>query len=441
MNDRKAELPAAGDWDALLEEVCAFPLFSALFGRRSRRFGWGMEIPRGPLAFKSRRLPAPLDDFERSLLVAAGLGVSEWHFGIPFSTTEQGLCSYSARYTGRTAPSAAGIGNAELIYTQDDGTYFVSTRDAGGDGNWGTQALGSAAHLIATVGRRTRKLSSERVSLPRHGPHLSEHNTWNANVAGSTLFVPIANVSEQLLGFMFVILGAGYTIWDDFNGRPLGPVGRFLESGLLDRDKKYPYSYLEQYILTTCGVEIGIICQHIVLALQAIGLGGWLFTGISPFSLLGAMAASGIKGLGFRFATDPRWGVPNPLGLDGVYEAYCPPYHRDMRAAVDAFVALKYGSGGTYDPQTPGPFRDTPAMKSQAARPSAELIECVATVAEHIYSTYGKFPGTVPSIFARFYAQAQRLESEFYDRFFADGSYLETHARNIARWSVRGGNQ
>jgi len=80
-------------------------------------------------------------------------------------------------------------------------------------------------------------------------------------------------------------------------------------------------------------------------------------------------------------------------------------------------------------------------VKSQAARPSAELIECVATVAEHIYSTYGKFPGTVPSIFVRFYTQAQRLESEFYDRFFADGSYLETHARNVARWSVRGGNQ
>jgi hypothetical protein len=441
MIDRKAESPVAGDRDALLDEVCGFPLFSALFGRRSRRFGWGMEIPGGPLAFKSRRAPVPLDDFERSLLVAAGLGVSDWHFGIPFSTSERGLCSYSARYTGRTAPSAAGFGNAELIYTQDDGTYFVSTRDAGGEGNWGKQALGSAERLIAAVDRRTRRLSPRRVSLPRHGPHFSEHNTWNANVPGSTLFVPVANVSEQLLGFLFVVLGAGYTIWDDFNGRPLGPVERFLESGMLHRDKKYPYSYLEQYVLTTCAVEMGITCHNIVLALQAIGLGGWMFSGISPFSLLGAMAGSGIAGLGFRFATDPRWGVPNPLGLDGIYEAYCPPYHRDMRAAVDALVAFKYGPGGTYDPRTPGPFRDTAAVKSEAARPSTELIECVAAVAEHIHSTYGKFPGTVPSIFVRFYAQAQRLENEFYDRFFPDGSYLETHARNIARWSEPSGGR
>src|SRR5690606_849993 len=43
----------ADEWDRLLAEALRFPLFSALFGRRSRRFGWGMEIPRGPLAFRS----------------------------------------------------------------------------------------------------------------------------------------------------------------------------------------------------------------------------------------------------------------------------------------------------------------------------------------------------------------------------------------------------
>ncbi len=34
-----------------------FPLLRALFGRRARRFGLGMEIPSGPLAFKSSRDP------------------------------------------------------------------------------------------------------------------------------------------------------------------------------------------------------------------------------------------------------------------------------------------------------------------------------------------------------------------------------------------------
>lgn len=46
------------EWNALLKEASEFPLFSALYGRRSRRFGWGMEIPRGPLQFKSEKTPA-----------------------------------------------------------------------------------------------------------------------------------------------------------------------------------------------------------------------------------------------------------------------------------------------------------------------------------------------------------------------------------------------
>ena len=94
---------------------------SALFGRRSRRFGWGMEIPAGPMAYKSPLPPTPLDEFERSIVIAAGLGVSGWHHGIPYSGAQEGLCSYSVRYTGRTFPVAAGIGNTDMFYTQDDG--------------------------------------------------------------------------------------------------------------------------------------------------------------------------------------------------------------------------------------------------------------------------------------------------------------------------------
>jgi hypothetical protein len=132
--NNKANPDQIAEWNALLKEASEFPLFSALYGRRSRRFGWGMEIPRGPLQFKSDKPPAPLDDFETSLLLAAGLGVSGLHFGIPYSDAEPGLATYAARYTGRTLPTAAGNGNPELFYMDDSGTYFVSTRDATTDG-------------------------------------------------------------------------------------------------------------------------------------------------------------------------------------------------------------------------------------------------------------------------------------------------------------------
>ncbi len=422
------------EWNALLSQATDFPLFGALFGRRSRRFGWGMEIPRGPFKFKSDKTPVALDDFERALLLAAGLGISGWHNGIPYSDAEAGLCSYSARLTGRTLPSAAGIGNADLFYTEDGGTYFVSTRDAGAGGRWDQAGLSDVERLIATVQAHTRRLSDTRIELPRGEPFYSAHNAWNANVPGSTVFVPIANVSEELLGFLFIVAGSGYTVWDDRHGRAAGALEPYFKSGLLNPEKKYALSYMEQYILSCCAVEMGDMGHNISLALQTLGLGGWFYSGISPFALMGAAAGQGIPGLGFRFQTDPAWGVPNPVGLDGVYEGYCPPYYPDMRAAVEAYYELKFGQGGTYDPTGPGPYRDNPLAKAAAQRPESALVEAVVETADYIYRTYGKFPGSVPTLFTRFYTQAHRLETAFYDQFYAPGAYLTTHQDNVARW-------
>jgi hypothetical protein len=129
-------------------------------------------------------------------------------------------------------PAAAGIGNADMFYTEDSGTYFVSTRDAIQDGNWAHQHMTDAENLIAATRDHTRKLSDQRIDLPRGEPHYSAHNVWNANVPGSTVFMPVANVAEQLLGFMFIVLGSGYTIWDDVHGRPAGDLDDRGDSGV-----------------------------------------------------------------------------------------------------------------------------------------------------------------------------------------------------------------
>lgn len=421
------------EWNALLAECCEFSLYSALFGRRSRRFGWGMEIPHGPLQFKSDKPPMGLDDFERSLLIAAGLGVSGYHFGIPYAPNERGLATIAARSTGRTVPAALGVGNCDLFYTDDTGTFFVSTRDARDDGNWAHDRLSDAERLIAGVKDRTRRLDPKRIELPREEPHYSAENLWNANVRGSTVFIPVVNVSEQMIAFLFALVGSGYTVFDDVRERPAGDLAPYFKSGLLNPEQKYALSYLEQYVLSCASAEMGIVGHNIALALQTVGLGGWFFSGISPFSLLGASAAQGVRGLGFTFEASPKWGVPNPIGLAGVYEGYCPPFHRDMRTAVQAYVDLKFGAGGTYDLAAPGPFLDNARIKREARPPTPELIDAVATVAEYIHATYGKFPGTIPTIYVRFYTQAHRLETAFYDKFLRD-PYLATHARNVARW-------
>lgn len=420
--------------ESLLSEVWDFSLFDALFGRRARRFAYGMEIPRGPLAFKSKHPPFPLSALEQAFLIAAGTGVTGWHFGIPYSEAEPGLSSYSVRLTGRTFPTAAGIGVPELFYTNDQGTYLVKTRDAGASGRRECTGPSDSERLLQRCRELTVQLSDQRLTVPREPPHISEHNLWNANVAGSTLFLPVADVGQQLLAFLAILASNGYTLYDDLAKRPAGNLEPYFRSGLLSEKKRLPLSYTEQYLLATTAMELATMCHNIVLALQALGLGGWMFTGINPYSAMGAFADRGIPGLGFRFARREDWSLPNPLGLDGHYESVCPPYYPDMRAAVQKLAEWKFGEGGTYDPTTPGPYQRNREVKESVTPYSEELLACVGEMAQYVYDTYGKFPGTVPTIFMRVYVQAHHLDTEFYDTHMGPGSYLETHARHMERW-------
>ena len=120
-----------------LEHLAGFPLVEALFGRRSRRFGLGGEIPDGPLAYKSKHEPLPLTELERALVLASMGGTTGWHYGITrHARYAPHISNYPSGAAGRTFPSAAGFHTAELFFTDDSGTYFFPTRDAG---RWSTR--------------------------------------------------------------------------------------------------------------------------------------------------------------------------------------------------------------------------------------------------------------------------------------------------------------
>src|ERR1700757_1120681 len=59
-----------------LRAVWEYPLFDALYGRRTRRFGLGFEMAQGPFEYRSSEAPVPLCEDEEALLVAAGIGFS-----------------------------------------------------------------------------------------------------------------------------------------------------------------------------------------------------------------------------------------------------------------------------------------------------------------------------------------------------------------------------
>lgn len=422
--------------DPHLQDLTTFPLFHALFGRRARRFGLGMEIPAGPLKYRSPHPPMPLSELETAVLVAAGTGVSGWNFGVPFGPArpdEHG--QFTERYTGRTGPTAAGLGTPVLFHTDDSGTYLTNTRDARPERMQELEEVeDDVARILAVCREHTVRLSDKRLDLPARPGHMMEPNFWMANAKGSTLFMPMGDVSEQLLGIMAIFLANGYVIRDDIAKRTAGDLQPFIRSGLLDEAKVFPLSVLELSTYEASTMELAFMGHNIVLALQAMGLGGLFFNGVNRWSVLGAMAGQGVQGLGFTFVADERWTTPNPVGLEGHFEALCPPFQPDMRAAVETFTERKFGPGGAYDAGTGGPWKDVAKVKGSVAPYSEEFRACMATVAQYIVDSYGKFPATVPTIALTGYVQAHHLDTGFYDEHYHDGAYLDTHAAHMERW-------
>ena len=419
-----------------LSTLLEFPLMHAIFGRRSRRFGRGMEIPSGPLAYKSKLDPLPLSELEQSILIAAGTGVTGWNFGIPFGPNRpKEHSSYTLRFTGRTAPSAAGFGTPALMFTNDTGTYITNTRDAQPSAmNEAGENLSDIERIIAVCKANTTKLSDTRLDLPAAPPHMLEPNLWMANAKGSTLFMPIADASEQMLALMALSMSNGNVIIDDEVKKPAGNLQRFISSGLLNDKKRVPLSVLHQMVYESNCTEVAFMAHNMVLTLQAMGLGGLYMSGLNRWSILGAFADKGIKGMGFRFVNNERWTLPNPVGLDGIYEGLCPPYYPNMRAAVEAFVERKFGPKGAYDKNTPGPWKESKDIKGGVTPYSDEFVDCLTEVAQYIYDKYGKFPGTFSTIVLPGYVQAIHLDNEFYDKFYKPGAYLKSHAEHMKVW-------
>lgn len=416
-----------------LDGVQNFPLIEALFGRRARRFSLGASIPDGPLAFTSSKEPLPLSELEQMMVLTAAAGNTGWHFMITRNARyAPHFANYAGAAGGRTFPSAAGFHTSEVFFTDDEGVYFLPTRDAPKlvESEPG-EPLDLEAILAAHRGR-IRKLHDERLHIPAAEPYMEGHNTWCVNRPGSTLIIPVADIAQHAVAGLCFIGQNGYCVYDDVNRERIPGIERF--RGLVDVDNPMPLTFFEQYMLTEATVELGTSCYAGMLMLQAMGLGGWMFDGIDRHTILGASGDPQVPGLGFRYDTDERWSIPNPTGLEGVFEGYCPPHYPDMRAAVDAFAERKFGPGGPYHAETTGPWKESSRVRSNAQVHSEEFKECMALQAQYIYDRFGKFPGTVPSIFSLMYLQAHHLDLDFYDHHFEPGGYLHTHAEHMARW-------
>lgn len=124
--------------------------------------------------------------------------------------------------------------------------------------------------------------------------------------------------------------------------------------------------------------------------------------------------------------------MPDPVGIDGVYEGLCPPYYDDMRAAVEAFVERKFGADGTYA-DGEGALQDEQII-SRVEPYSDEFVDYLGSVAEYIYEEKGRFPGTFTTMVLPGYVQAVHIDTDYYDTFYDEGAYLESHADHWDVW-------
>lgn len=416
-----------------LVDAVNFPLIEAIHGRRSRRFARGAAIPDGPLAYTSEHPPQPLSELEQMLLLTTVAGNTGWSNLIPYNCNYlPHIPNYAGAAGGRTFPSAAGFQITEFFYTDDNGVYFLPTRDmpavearaANGETDLNAYLEAHKARIV--------KLTDERLKIPARPEHLEMHNEWCVNVPGSTLIIPVADLAQHIIQALCYFVQNGVCIYDDINNRPIPGLDRFKH--LVDVENPYPLSYVEHVSATEVTVELSCACYAGALMLQAMGLGGWMFDGINPFSVLGASGDPEVPGLRFRFDMIEGEPLPHVTGLEGILEGHTQPHFKDMRAAVESVVRRKFGAGGPFNHRTKGPYKETDAVRKSGAPINDEFIECVATMAQYVQDTFGRFPAKVPAMLTLMYLQAHKLDTDFYDRHFEPGAYLRTHADHARNW-------
>ncbi|GAG49418.1 unnamed protein product, partial [marine sediment metagenome] len=126
----------------------------------------------------------------------------------------------------------------------------------------------------------------------------------------------------------------------------------------------------------------------------------------------------------------------NPVGLDGVFESYQPPYYKTMDDAVDAFMEKRFGSGGILTSNYSGivPYKDWKKVQPGYLVPSKEVIQIVKDYCNYIFDTFGRFPATLDTIVMPEWLQVHHLDEEFYDKYGMDKLLNETHRKHMGLW-------
>ena len=339
------------------------------------------------------------------------------------------------QFTSKTIPALGDVHRTELFYTNDDGLYMIKMHDKRPDDFEGLEKMTRSQRIDAIIElfRESKiKLQDGRADLPSKPPGIAAHNLWNVNKPGTSLFMPVTDLSACIINLYFFYMRPDhrFNFVDELHGlRPPGTQG-WLDKGFLDEGKRMPLVEAELRFANGYIAEQAFMGQNMVLALQTLGLGGWLFSGFASMFMLGGTPFN--KGLGFRFISPEikgDTGNPNPVavGLDDHFHAFCPPYYKDMGEAVEAFNDAKWTNWESHKL----PYKDPTGVLGEVERPSKDEIQVVKDICNYVYETYGRFPAFSDPMFLRFMVQAHHLDLDFYDHYYPPGAYTEAHKKSF----------
>jgi hypothetical protein len=462
-----------------LDDLCQYPLLSALVERRTRRVARGVSLAAGNLSHSSRNAPCPLSNLEEAILINS-LGVTgvTTHDG-PLDKTGDGreLGTPFLNIVARTGSSADNCQATSFFMINDQGIWLLKFPR-------GSEALATLRDLppkwsdwreqdwLESAERVKVRISDRRMEFPREYPYYLGWNKQLSNVPGTTIFFPVVDCTRQYINALLILLaepdGQRPIIVDDWRKfRPRGlveflawagsllglspaipyqPVGglKWIRNGFVNKNHVGPLGF--GHALRT-DYEAFFFMQNLLLVGEAMGIGGWVHSSIFPPYIWYRDPAKGWHGLGFRMLEPkkPRTmppvpaSQPNPVGIDSVLEGCCPPYVKSMDEAVERVLADKYASAGAYgDVDTfARPYKSRASAEEflrNARHFSTDTIQYTTEICHYIYDTYGRFPAHVDAFYTPgIWIQFSHLEMEYYERFYAPAQYRR-QARHDALW-------
>jgi hypothetical protein len=440
--------PNSGTSDSAAD-LAQVPFLSVLRSRRSRRFGLGMNMPGGPLAYQSRHKPAPLTEDEEAALVFAACGITG-HSLAELCYNREGGGNIMAGLIARTIASGDGIQTVALIITNDEATYLVRRpRELPAADLPDLIEMGRRGAFTELYRRLRVKIADARSAPPTDPLFNINANRWSAHAPGTTYFLPVNDLTFMYINGLLEILNehTNAFILDErnhFQPAGLAPFGRS-RGGHLDDDPNNGRVVLirqvEQFVSEFVTIEQGMMLQNLGLMAEALGLGG--FPNFANheygwFQSLGfrmeQMSASRYVGAGWlaklamKFLNrDPL--IPYPIGLERngevLLKPFCPPFFKSMADAVKQVIEMKSG------PVSGSAWASHSEVTGNIPRVGDATIAATTAYCEYVWARYGRFPAIMPPYRTVLGFQACHVDADFYSKFYKPEALTERHRRNF----------